>query len=157
MRRPLLLQSMYIFKSPHVGGEVTSHQDATFLYTEPSTVLGLWFALEDATARNGCLWALPGGHRLGLRKRFVRNPPGQGGTRFLTLDDRPFPEADMVPLEVPQGSLVVLHGLLPHRSDKNRTDRSRHAYSIHVIESDASYPDDNWLRRGPELPLRGFA
>src|SRR5687768_12599064 len=31
----LLLQSMYIFKQPNIGGEVTCHQDATFLYTEP--------------------------------------------------------------------------------------------------------------------------
>src|SRR5437868_11739568 len=30
--RPLLLQSMYIFKQPRIGGEVTCHQDATFLY-----------------------------------------------------------------------------------------------------------------------------
>src|SRR5207249_1857825 len=32
---PLLLQSMYIFKQPRIGGEVTCHQDATFIYTEP--------------------------------------------------------------------------------------------------------------------------
>src|SRR2546430_14265086 len=41
---PLLLQSMYIFKQPNIGGEVTCHQDATFLYTEPLRMLGLWFA-----------------------------------------------------------------------------------------------------------------
>src|SRR6266487_5109370 len=29
---PLLLQSMYIFKQPNIGGEVTCHQDATFLF-----------------------------------------------------------------------------------------------------------------------------
>src|SRR2546423_6481290 len=32
---PLLLQSMYIFKQPRIGVEVTCHQDATFLYTDP--------------------------------------------------------------------------------------------------------------------------
>ena len=56
--RPLLLQSMYIFKQPHIGGEVTCHQDATFLYTEPLGVTGLWFAIEDAMIENGCLWAI---------------------------------------------------------------------------------------------------
>ncbi|HVF43969.1 MAG TPA: phytanoyl-CoA dioxygenase family protein, partial [Pyrinomonadaceae bacterium] len=80
--RPLLLQSMYIFKQPGIGGEVTCHQDATFLYTEPGCVTGLWFALEDATVENGCLWAIPGGHRAGLKKRFVRAP--EGGTRFVS-------------------------------------------------------------------------
>src|SRR6478672_1902925 len=46
---PLLLQGMYIFKQPKIGGEVTCHQDSTFLYTEPQAIAGLWFALEDAT------------------------------------------------------------------------------------------------------------
>src|SRR5437867_11061737 len=46
---PLLLQSMYIFKQPRIGGEVTRHQDATFLYTEPLHLVGLSFSLEDAT------------------------------------------------------------------------------------------------------------
>src|SRR5262245_40084863 len=63
-RQPLLLQSMYIFKQPDIGGEVTCHQDATFLYTEPMSVTGFWFALEDATRENGCMWAIPGGHKL---------------------------------------------------------------------------------------------
>src|SRR4051812_41419302 len=29
-RAPLLIQSMYIFKQPNIGGEVTCHQDSTF-------------------------------------------------------------------------------------------------------------------------------
>jgi phytanoyl-CoA hydroxylase len=154
LRQPLLLQSMYIFKQPHIGGEVNSHQDATFLYTEPSTCLGFWFALEDATLENGCLWALPGGHKLGLKKRFVRAPGG--GTAFRVLDSKPVPEDAMVPLEVKKGTLVVLHGLLPHRSGPNTSSKSRHAYSVHLIDGTARYPEDNWLHRSPELPLRGF-
>jgi len=154
---PLLLQSMYIFKQPRIGGEVVNHQDATFLYTEPVTVTGLWVALQDATVQNGCLWALPGGHRTGLRRRFVVEPDRT--TRFEALDDAPLPAADdprLVPLEAPAGSVVLLHGLLPHRSGANRSDRSRHAYSVHLVEAGAAYPPDNWLQRPPELPLRGF-
>src|SRR6184192_3749074 len=87
---PLLLQSMYIFKQPNIGGEVTCHQDATFLYTEPLRMLGLWFALEDATIENGCLHVIPGGHNFGLKSRFVR--AGGGGTRFEVFDHTPWPE-----------------------------------------------------------------
>jgi phytanoyl-CoA hydroxylase len=154
---PLLLQSLYIFKVPDVGGEVVSHQDATFLYTEPLTCTGLWLALEDATVENGCLWAQPGGHHTALRRRFVRAqaPGGAGGTAFTVFDESPFAEEQMIPLAVPAGTLVVLHGLLPHRSGPNRSPRSRHAYSLHVIEASAHYPADNWLQR-PALPLRGF-
>ena len=38
-QQPLLLQSMYIFKQPNIGGEVVCHQDATFLYTEIEDVV----------------------------------------------------------------------------------------------------------------------
>jgi phytanoyl-CoA hydroxylase len=152
--RPLLVQSMYIFKQPRIGGEVTCHQDAAFLYTEPLTVTGLWFALEDATQENGCLWALAGGHRAGLKSRFLR--AGGGGTRFDLFDERPWPDEGLVPVEVKKGALVLLHGLLPHLSRANRSPRSRHAYTLHVIEAGARYPEDNWLRRGADMPLRGF-
>ena len=54
-RAPKLVQSMYIFKQPHVGGEVVWHQDSTFLHTVPLSVLGFWFALEEAGKANGCL------------------------------------------------------------------------------------------------------
>ena len=146
---PRLIQSMYIFKQPHIGGEVRLHQDATFLYTEPMTVVGLWFALEDATLENGCLWALPGGHRLGLKQRFVRAEGG--GTRLDTLDPTPWPDEGLVPLEAPAGTLVVLHGLCPHKSGANRSAVSRHAYAVHLVEGGAYYPPDNWLQRSPGL------
>jgi len=151
---PLLLQSMYIFKQPRIGGEVSCHQDATFLYTEPLRLVGLWFALEDATTENGCLWAIPGGHKLGLKSRFVR---AEGcGTRFELIDDTSWPEENLRPMEVKQGTVIVLHGLLPHLSRENRSSRSRHAYTLHVIDAGAQYPESNWLQRSAEMPLRGF-
>jgi len=152
--RPLLLQGMYIFKQPRIGGEVTCHQDSTFLYTEPTTIAGFWFALEDATLENGCLWAIPGGHKLGLKSRWLRSV--EDVMKFEVFDSNPWPEDQLVPLEVRKGSLIVLHGLLPHKSLANRSTKSRHAYTLHVISADCLYPENNWLQRSPEMPLRGF-
>ena len=154
----LALQSMYIFKQPHIGGEVGCHQDATFLATEPMSVTGFWFAIEDATLENGCLWAAPGGHHTSLRKLFRRNGPSDfDGTHFEVLDEAPLPEpTDLVPLPVAAGTMVVLHGLLPHWSDVNRSPVSRHAYSVHCIAADAHYPEWNWLQRPESLPLRSL-
>mmetsp|Transcript_75666 Transcript_75666/g.234965 ORF Transcript_75666/g.234965 Transcript_75666/m.234965 type:complete len:303 (-) Transcript_75666:2-910(-) len=74
-RDPVVPQSMYIFKQPEIGGEVTSHQDSSFLHTTPRcTCLGLWLALDSATLENGCLWARPGSHAEPVRRLFVRNP-----------------------------------------------------------------------------------
>ena len=148
----LLLQSMYIFKQPNIGGEVTCHQDSTFLYTEPIDIVGLWFALEDATVENGCLWAIPGGHRDGLKSRWMR--AREGGMKFEIFDAKPWDEERLVPIEVSKGSLILLHGLLPHRSFENRSARSRHAYTLHLIGARVEYPEDNWLQRS--LPLKGF-
>jgi phytanoyl-CoA hydroxylase len=154
IERPLLLQGMYIFKQPRIGGEVTCHQDSTFLYTEPQRIAGLWFALEDATLENGCLWAIPGGQDLGLKSRWLRN--AAGGMSFDVFDSTPWPEANLIPLEVNKGTLIVLDGLLPHKSLANRSAKSRHAYTLHVIGGDSIYPKENWLQRSPEFPLRGF-
>ena len=49
-----------MLQQPRIGGEVAVHQDCTFLYTDPPTVVGLWVALEDATKDNGCLWTIYG-------------------------------------------------------------------------------------------------
>lgn len=155
----LVLQSMYIFKQPFIGGEVGCHQDSTFLYTDPMTVTGFWFAIEDATLENGCLWAKPGGHRTTLRKQFRRlGPCNDDGAEFVVLDGSPLPAApdDLVPIEVPAGTLVLLHGLLPHWSDVNRSERSRHAYSVHCISATADYPAWNWLQRPASMPLRAL-
>ena len=153
-RNPLLLQSMYIFKQPKTGGEVSIHQDSSFLYTEPMSCVGFWFALEDATLENGCLWAKQGGHKLPLTSRFVRN--GKGGCEFEEYDIA-HPELDeFVALPVPAGSLVLLHGNLPHYSAKNLSDKSREAFALHIIEGEFKYDERNWLQRSEKLPLRGF-
>lgn len=151
VRKPLLVQSMYIFKQPHIGGEVVWHVDSTYLYTEPLSCIGFWFALEHATLQNGAMWCLPGAHRRPLKSRFLR----RGGELVTeTLDSAPWPDGPRVSLEAAKGSLIVLHGLLPHYSGPNASDQSRHACALHIIDGECRYPADNWLVRGPDLPLR---
>ena len=150
---PRLLQSTYIFKQPGIGGEVVCHQDATFLLTEPPSVTAFWFALEPATIENGCLHVLPGRHKAGLKKRWLRNG---NQMRFETIDAASWPsgleEDQLIPLEVETGTLIVFHGLLPHRSCANRSPRSRHAYTLHLIEGTATYLASNWLQRATPTP-----
>ncbi|MGA1139471.1 MAG: phytanoyl-CoA dioxygenase family protein [Ilumatobacteraceae bacterium] len=155
MRDPVLLQSMYIFKQPHIGGEVTCHTDHTYLWTEPQSVVGFWFAIDDATNENGCMWALPGGHRLPVRSRSRLNE-SRTATVMDVLDSEPYPLDNLQCLEAKRGTLVLLDGAVPHLSAANTSDKPRHAYTIHAIDGAARYPDDNWLQR-PTLPLRGFS
>ena len=73
---------------------------------------------------------------------------------MLTLDNTPFENTDTA-LEVKKGTLVLLHGRLAHYSSENKSDKSRHAYTLHIIDGKAKYPKENWLQR-PDLPLSGF-
>jgi len=151
---PFILQSMYIFKQPGIGGEVVCHTDSTYLYTEPMSCIGLWFALEDATPENGCMWALAGRQREPLRSRFLRRADGSLG--YEIYDGAPMDAEGAVPLEARRGTLILLHGQLPHLSGPNRSSMSRHAYTLHVIDGACRYLADNWLQRTPDMPLRGF-
>lgn len=94
---PTVPQSMYIFKQARIGGEVTSHQDSTFLYTTPrQTCIGLWLALDDSTMENGCLWVRPGSHKEKVRRQFARNPKHFGESLNYNCDDGDSSEPQMI-------------------------------------------------------------
>lgn len=143
----LLVQSMLIFKQPGIGGEVRWHQDASYLRSTPQRVAGLWLALEDADRDNGCLWMAPGAHQGPLRERYAVDWEVREGT-LTTVDTTPWPAEDAVPVEVPAGSLVVFSDRMPHRSDTNRSARSRVALTLHAHDRHATWCPDNWLHRG---------
>ncbi|XP_044734494.1 phytanoyl-CoA dioxygenase domain-containing protein 1 [Chrysoperla carnea] len=145
---PVIPQSMYIYKNPGVGSEVKSHQDASYLYTEPLALTGFWFALDDATLENGCLWMIPGSHNGGVHRRFIRNPDKE--SKELLVYDRSEPiyqKSAFVPVPVKKGSCVLIDGLVVHRSENNKSNLPRHAYTLHVIEQQNTvYSPDNWLQ-----------
>jgi len=154
LEQPQVWQSMYIFKQPGIGGEVRWHQDATYFDTTPISVTTFWFALEDATLENGCLWAEPGGHRTPLRERFVRTGDD---IKVEKLDSTPWPnDSTAVPLECKAGALVCFHGLLPHYSAPNRSPVSRHAYTLHATDARTEYSPLNWIQRDASFPVRDF-
>lgn len=149
--RPRLWQTMYIFKQPRIGGEVRWHQDASYLHSLSSPVVGLWVAIEDSTLENGCLWVQPGGHRSPLRDIFEVDPNTRKGN-LRPLDKTPWPsEEEGQPLELEAGGVVIFADRLPHYSSANRSDRSRQAFTMHLSEHDALWSPLNWLQR-PTLP-----
>ena len=179
---PRCLQSMVICKQPEIGGAVPSHQDSTFLYTNPPSAVGFWYALEDATVENGCLSFLPGSHLWApIEKRLVRSKPGTGvkggggeGTEMVDNDGPRFPPGEQygedkkpeelktkegeekawVAGEVKAGDLVLIHGNILHRSERNLSQKGRIIYTFHVIEGGEGreYDERNWL----QPPEEGF-
>lgn len=155
---PLLVQSMYIFKQPGIGGEVNCHQDSTYLYTEPSSAMGFWFAIEDAHQSNGCLGGIAGSHTQGLREIFRRQSDGQLALEVLQPKLK-WDTKSAEWLEVKQGTLIVFNGLFAHLSSANRSAQSRHAYTLHAVSGKAHYPATNWIQRPGDinLPWQGFS
>ncbi|KAF2686164.1 phytanoyl-CoA dioxygenase family protein [Lentithecium fluviatile CBS 122367] len=168
-RDPRVLQSMVICKQPEIGGAVPPHQDSTFLYTDPPSAVGWWYALEDATKENGCLSFAAGSHRRApVEKRFVRTgEAGKEGTGFINNDGARFPTAlqngaamngeakeEVYEMgEVKAGTLVLIHGNILHKSEKNVSGKSRFIYTFHVIEGEQKYDEQNWL----QPPEKGFS
>jgi len=144
---PLLWQTMYIFKQPHIGGEVRWHQDGSYLISEPATVTGVWVAIEDANRDNGCLWVQPGGHQSPLREIYQVDWAKREGT-LSDLDKTPWPDEDVaLAVEVPAGSVVIFHDHMPHYSSQNLSEFSRHAFTMHVAEKSSNWSQNNWLQR----------
>ena len=154
---------MVICKQPEIGGRVPPHQDSTFLYTNPPSAVGFWIALEDATVGNGCLsFARRSHRRTAVRERFVRKPEGEG-TEFVDVEGERWPEGmdkeegaageeEYELGEVKAGTLVLIHGNLLHKSERNLSEKSRFIYTFHVIEGEAEYDTKNWL----QPPEKGF-
>lgn len=148
--RPQIHQSMYIFKQPKIGGVIRWHQDASYFFTTPLSVVTFWLAVEDATIQNGCLQVQVGGADMPLKEQFIRHP--DDSTELKVLHDMPWPTDDCAqPLEVKKGTLVVFNGLLPHFSAPNVSDKSRHAYTLHITCANTQYAKENWLQAEPSL------
>jgi phytanoyl-CoA hydroxylase len=151
-----------------------------YKYTSPPTALGFWIALEQCTRENGALSFLPGSHLTApITKRFVRLPGG--GTGFEQLLDpnqvsapvgeyileecnpgertilRHMPTRRTASAKVALiiGDLVLIHGSVLHKSERNLSAKTRFAYTFHMIESPpfAVYDDRNWLQPTEAMPF----
>ena len=147
--KPQIHQSMYIFKQPKIGGVIRWHQDASYFYTDPITVITFWFAVEDATIHNGCL-QVQGDSQISdekypLIEQFKRY--ADDSTELVKLNAKPWPrDEEALALEVKKGTLIVFNGLLPHFSAPNLSNKSRHAFTLHMTCATSEYAKVNWLQ-----------
>jgi phytanoyl-CoA hydroxylase len=151
MVQPQIVQSMYIFKQPSIGGAVTDHIDATYLQVDPiKNVVGVWIAIDDAEIENGCLWFIPKSHKTeSLDYRFVRtNPTNPNSPLVKYTGEKPiYDQTKFVPVPVPKGSLVLIDGMVVHKSEPNTSTKSRHAYTFHVADAhETKWSELNWLQ-----------
>ena len=136
------MQSMLFVKAAGKPGQAW-HQDEDFIPTRDRSLIGAWMALDDATVKNGCLWVLPGSHKLGVLwpQRKHLDP------RFdCTHESWNFPWEDesSIPVEVKAGSIVFFNGYLLHRSLPNRSEKDfRRTLVNHYMRAESLLP---WMK-----------
>ncbi|KAK6613488.1 phytanoyl- dioxygenase family protein [Botrytis cinerea] len=145
-----------------VGARVVAHQDGCSGFTNPSSCTTFWYALEDCSTENGCLAVAPGSHRVQpITRRCIKNATGQPVFTDLEepiyaniegVDDSTLPkknekgEFEYKKLEVKAGTLILMHGNLMHRSEANKSSKSRVAFNFGVVEGEHGWLEDNYLQ-----------
>ena len=133
---------LYFFKPPGTGRPIAWHQDSwyfrnTYVSSIGDTIeqasIGTYLALDDADEENGCLWVIPGSHRLGVVDHSQVESDEYLLQKRLTVSDEM--EKQALPVEVPKGALVFFNNALFHRSTPNRSDRFRRAYIVHYMKA----------------------
>ena len=109
--------SKVMFKPP--GGVAKPwHQDAAYWREYASNQITVWIAIDDASEENGCVWAIPGSHKLGLIPHVKKE---------LQVEDSQIDLRQAAPVPVPAGGLLIFHSLVLHMSQKNESDKTRWA------------------------------
>jgi hypothetical protein len=112
-------------KRAEVGGPIVVHQDYPYwvgVAEDAAEVATAILFLDDSTIENGCLEVLPGSHKNGEASR--KPIDGFGANE---MDEGAVDASQLIPLEVPAGSVVYFGSLLVHASGPNRTGRDRRA------------------------------
>ncbi len=123
-----------LFKPPY-GNQTTWHMDCPYWAFHTRRSVSMWLPLDDATYANGCLWYLPGTHRLAtfdlvpisenMRDVFEAYP------EWMHIEARPAP--------VPAGGLVVHNSMIAHAAGPNLTPSPRRAMTIAFFPDGLTY------------------
>ncbi|MEQ8438672.1 MAG: phytanoyl-CoA dioxygenase family protein [Ilumatobacter fluminis] len=100
------------------GAGFQPHQDAP-AYPHIDNHLTCMIAVDDATVENGCLDVVPGRHHEVLPE------DGDG-----CIHPDVAATLDWQPLEMRAGDIMWFHSKAPHRSGRNRSDRTRRAFFL---------------------------
>ena len=133
------MQSMLFIKSAGKPGQAW-HQDEGFIPTRDRSLTAAWMALDDATVENGCLWVIPGSHRLGVLWPH-REHDDERFDCVVEAFHFPYTDDDSIPVEVKAGAIVFFNGYLLHRSLPNLAQTGyRRALVNHYMSAQSLLP-----------------
>jgi ectoine hydroxylase len=123
---PELFTEKLNLKRPFHGGVNPLHQDYPYWADgskDATRIATAMLFLDDADQANGCMEVLPGSHLRG--KWPTRTDTDQFGQN--EMDPKAAEGLELVPVEVPAGTVLYFGSFLVHRSSPNRSARERRA------------------------------
>lgn len=140
------VQSMYFYKEPGAPGQA-AHQDYYYIRNNPNTLTAAWVAMEYTNEENGCLYVIPGSHKLGLLphgsvKNLKEHEAWTQETEGIDLSQE-------IPVVLNKGDILIFHSLLIHSSTRNRSTRWRRSYVCHYIRHDSQIEREDLKKKIP--------
>ena len=129
-----LYENSLVYKPAGRSNAVHWHQDFMDRPDEHVKVVA-WMALDDVTEANGCMYGVPGSHKLGFLKS--ERVAGETHHTRLVLDGVDLSAA--IPLEMKSGDVLLFHQLLVHSSREIALVTNRRAYRVSYQSMDVSY------------------
>ncbi|WP_327370954.1 phytanoyl-CoA dioxygenase family protein [Streptomyces sp. NBC_01217] len=121
-------------KPPRVGSVVEWHQDFAFYPHTNTDLVATLIYLDEATRENACLRVLPCSHRNGL---LDHESEGHFVGKVSSPADVGLDESAVVDCEGSAGSVVFIHPLLLHSSEKNLSELYRRVFIPSYRAADA--------------------
>ena len=148
------INSLYLWKAPQIGLGFPWHQDMFYFRQRwvTETTVGTWTAVDAADRGNGCLYVIPGSHRLPVAEH--EDLEGSQQAEFQQV--RAARDEDGVALEVAPGSVIWFHSHLLHKSTHNHSGRFRRSYVAQYLSAQAEWASPESVGTGsPVMSVRG--
>ena len=120
-----------LFMKPPGGIEKTYHQDCPYFPVRPMEVITAWVALDEVTVENGCMYVVPGSHKLGAVDHSEAWMVGE--RKDMKIPDAAIDRERERPVTLRAGGCSCHHGLIQHRSGANRTRSFRRGLATHYM------------------------
>ncbi|MEM7254136.1 MAG: phytanoyl-CoA dioxygenase family protein [Pseudomonadota bacterium] len=143
-----------LFMKPPGGMEKTYHQDSPYFPIRPMNLVSSWVALDEVTLENGCLWVIPGSHRLGA---LAHSEVWMVGDREdMCVPDHLFNRELETPVLMQAGDCSFHHSLLLHRSGSNQTPNRRRGLATHYMSAQSTWVSDEPMPTYVQLSGESF-
>jgi len=108
-------------KAKNYSSATLWHQDNRYWSFEEENLISVWLALGDENKKNGCLYVIPGSHRLEIHpERF---------NKALFLKDNDMQNETLInnaeAVELKKGDVLFFHSKLFHAAGRNNTSRTK--------------------------------